>query len=91
MHYKVFIKYVKYVWEIINNLDKMHVKLFLNFMSNHYNFDYLLISQVTNYACSELKFGVLWTGSESENKQKKLDVRVEERMCNLLIYVVFME
>ena len=22
---------------------------------------------------------------------KKLDVRVEERMCNLLIYVVFME
>ena len=41
--------------------------------------------------CSELKFGVLWTGSKSENKQKKLDVRVEERMCNLLIYVVFME
>ena len=25
------------------------------------------------------------------NQTKKLDVRVEERMCNLLIYVVFME
>ena len=37
--------------------------------------------------CSELKFGVLWTGSESENKQMKAD----EQMCNVLIYVVFME